>query len=431
MLTRPRLLWLSLILTALAACMPKGLRLPESPLLSALEPKSGLIAYLGTDGNVYVADQTGKQPKPITTDAQAGAAGDYHIYGLPAWTPDSQRLAFAAYSGPANQNPTESSLIIAGADGAGRVTAYTSPDYLIYYNWAPDGQKLGVLSATAGQALALKLVPAGATAGEPTLLDTGSPFYWAWAPDSRSVLVHANGAAGRLAFLRLGASVIERGLSSVKATAFRAPAYSPDGRQILYAGLTPAVRNGLYLADSQGGDAQILKEFDDNLTFVWSPDGQRVAYLVGGQLSGGELAVLNPAQPEKPVTVNDSAYAFFWSPDSRSLAYFTTETLTATTSSATQTAPQTQVVWSLKIMDAASGQTQRLARFQPTDRFLQILPYFDQYQQSYTLWSPDSRNLVVAAYGTSGSPGIFVVPASGNIQPRFIAEGLVGVWSWR
>jgi len=72
-----------------------------------------------------------------------------------------------------------------------------------------------------------------------------------------------------------------------------------------------------------------------------------------------------------------------------------------------------------------------IATFLPSDRFLQLLPYFDQYHQSVTIWSPDSQNLVVSAYNQDRQPGIWVVAASGNLEPRFIAPGWVGFWSWK
>jgi hypothetical protein len=70
-----------------------------------------------------------------------------------------------------------------------------------------------------------------------------------------------------------------------------------------------------------------------------------------------------------------------------------------------------------------------MATFKPTESFLTFISYFDQYQRSATIWSPDSRNLVVAAARNEGGPGIFLVEAAGNLQPRYLAEGLMATWS--
>lgn len=419
------LAWLGIMVLGLTACLPQGVRLPQSEFLSIFERKSGLIAYLGADGNIYVVDQSGGTPTAVTKDAQVGETS-YRVYSLPAWTADGRRLAFAAYEGQTNADPSKNSLYVAERDGSHLVEAYTSPDYLVYYGWAPDGQQVSLLSATPGQTLALKLVPAAG--GDAQVLDAGAPFYWAWAPDSQTLLVHANGEGGRLAFLQLGASVTERGLPA-KPTAFKAPAYSPDGRQILFAGLAADGQRTLYLADRDGGQPRSVAEFPDDIAFVWSPDGSRVAYIPSPQLAG-PITVLDPSGAQAPVTLPEDAYGFFWSPDSRSLAYFALETV-APDSTGTPTPAVPQRAWALKIMDARTGAARRLTYLQPTDRFLQLLPYFDQYHQSLTIWSPDSQNLVVAAYSSDNAPGIYIVPASGNLDPRFIADGLVAVWSWK
>lgn len=427
-MTRRRidLAWLMVMALGLTACLPEGMRLPQNEFLPLLERKSGLIAYLGTDGNIYVVDQSGSSPRQVTTDARLSQSS-YRIYGVPIWTADGQHLAFAAYEGVGNANPTKNSLLTVEREGTTPVEAYSSPDYVIYYYWSPDGRQVGVLSETpGGQALALKLVPAAG--GEPETIDTGAPLYWTWAPDSRSLLIHANGEAGRLAFLNLGEVVVERGLAE-SPTAFKAPAYSPDGRQVLYASRTAAGQSALVLADREGGNARTLQEFEPTLdvAFAWSPDGRRVAYIASAQLAG-PITVIDPAKPQEPFSVEEDAYAFFWSPDSQSLAYFATEVIQPEPDSG-DTEPQT--VWKLMVLDVRSGETRRLARFQPTERFLQLVPFFDQYHQSLTIWSPDSQNLVVSAYGGPDQPGVFVVAASGHLEPRFIAEGFLGVWSWK
>ena len=82
-------------------------------------------------------------------------------------------------------------------------------------------------------------------------------------------------------------------------------------------------------------------------------------------------------------------------------------------------------------MDARNGKSHSVAAFPPSERFLSVIPFFDQYHASLTIWSPDSKNLVVSAYGNDGNPGIWVVEASGHLDPRHIAEGWLGFWSWK
>ena len=51
-----------------ASCLPRDMQVPQSPLLSTLERKAGLISYIGADGNMYVSDQR------IRFEANTGAA---------------------------------------------------------------------------------------------------------------------------------------------------------------------------------------------------------------------------------------------------------------------------------------------------------------------------------------------------------------------
>jgi hypothetical protein len=82
-------------------------------------------------------------------------------------------------------------------------------------------------------------------------------------------------------------------------------------------------------------------------------------------------------------------------------------------------------------LDVTTGESRELFTYQPTQQFLSVLPYFDQYDQSVTIWSPDNNNLVLSFLGSSGKPGIAVVAASGKLEPRILAEGYLAFWSWK
>ncbi len=65
----PALAWLLPLALLASACLPSGVRVPQNPLAALLEPKAGLIAYLGIDGNIYTIDQAGQRKTQITKDA--------------------------------------------------------------------------------------------------------------------------------------------------------------------------------------------------------------------------------------------------------------------------------------------------------------------------------------------------------------------------
>jgi hypothetical protein len=66
------ILWwgMGCLVLLLAACLPQGVQIPESPLLRALERKSGLISYVGLDGNIYTS--TRRKPNWDHFRCQAG-----------------------------------------------------------------------------------------------------------------------------------------------------------------------------------------------------------------------------------------------------------------------------------------------------------------------------------------------------------------------
>jgi len=130
--------------------------------------------------------------------------------------------------------------------------------------------------------------------------------------------------------------------------------------------------------------------------------------------------------------MGESVIGFFWSPNGRKLAYFVP--FVSEPDPATNDTDSTTLFFQLNMLDVATGGTKELFTFRPTDQFVSIIPYFDQYHQSATIWSPDSRNLVVSMYYRKNGeavPGIFVLAASGNLEPRYIADGWVAAWSWK
>jgi len=431
------LCWLVPLALLVTACLPSGVRVPQNPLAALLEPKAGLIAYLGTDGNIYTIDQAGQRKTQITKDAFINS-NNFLFYGLPTWSPDSQSIAFASYTGVRGQDPSSMSLFTAHKDGSALIEALKSTDPLVFYYWAPDSRRVGFISTTSGNNLAFQVVTAdGATK---QLVDAGSPYYWAWAPNGQTILAH-NGT--HLSLLQLGQSVSEQALNFEPAE-FKAPAFSPNGKQMLVAAGAADGKSALLLADAQGQNVKSLAEYngDGSIAFEWSPDGQRVAYLASATPdvgSPGHLVVIDPSGKSKPVELKGAdasdVLAFFWSPDSKSLAYFTVARAAAGATPSPTPDPNSSssgasLQLGLNVLDAHSGKTHLIANFTPSERFLAVIPYFDQYQQSLTIWSPDSINLVVSAYRDDGTPGVWVVASSGNLDPRFVTEGWLGFWSW-
>ena len=67
--------------------------------LRSTEPQSapaGLIAYVGSDGNIYTIDRNGENQAAITQDAspQLPEGEDSLVYRYPTWVLDGEQLVF-------------------------------------------------------------------------------------------------------------------------------------------------------------------------------------------------------------------------------------------------------------------------------------------------------------------------------------------------
>jgi TolB protein len=325
-------------------------------------------------------------------------------------------------------------LYTANADGSERVETFQSEeDFPFYLYWSPDGRRLSFLTSPMnGDMMSLQMIPAGG--GSAQVLGSGAPFYWSWSPDNRTILAHtgADLEDGKLSLLQLEQGVQEQELA-LKPGSFQSPAWNPQGDEFLLAGKVDETgEDGLLLLDRQGKVKKMVADVPGTIAFAWAPDGGKLAYLATGTDSpagaGRELVVLDPDRPaETKTTVQAFVAGFFWSPDSRKLAYF----VPVLAVQEGEAAGQPALYLELYVLDAQSGESLQVASFRPTENFANLLPNFDQYQRSATLWSPDSRNLVIAAMDADSEPGIFVVETAANLQPRYLAPGHVAFWSWQ
>src|SRR5207244_13617159 len=112
----------------------------------------------------------------------------------------------------------------------------------------------------------------------------------------------------------------------------------------------------------------------------------------------------------------DPLVAFYWSPDATRLAIVGLDTAART------------LTWSTVGID---GKTKRaLGSFLPSSEFGFELPFFDQYAQSTSVWSADSKRIVYSAQSSGGqAERLLVMDAEGATPAAAVADGGVGVWS--
>ncbi|MGH7820935.1 MAG: TolB family protein, partial [Candidatus Binatia bacterium] len=205
--------------------------------------------------------------------------------------------------------------------------------------------------------------------------------------------------------------------------AFRAPAWSPDGRRFAYAGFSDGRASSLFVRERRGSTLD-LGLVSSRLVFSWTPDGASItvaeAAVPGGTLLAGVNLVRIEDARREPLYAGPLG-AFFWSPDGSRLLVAAPDFDTGE--------------WRWLVVDRARRQARELVRFLPNPEFQMLLLHFDQYALSHRVWAPDSRHFVFAAYpsGGDGSPGpaistVWVVDTT-DASAKRVGDGRVAFWS--
>lgn len=252
------------------------------------------IAF-SADNRIWLVNADGTDLHPLT--AGHGGAGDV----APSWAPDARRLAFTG---------GRDRIYVINADGSGE------RDIGLGFGpaWSPDGRRL-LVQALGPNGLAMAALDADGKhrmdvqGGAAAWSRDGSAIAFTCAP--RLCVMDANGKRTRVVADGVSADTVawgpgpdivyvdradsnlyavapdgsrKRPMSSSPASMHRGPAWSPDGRQVLYWSDNTTRANvpgpsvaGVVTVTADGATTKVIAPRGGSA--VWSPDGTAIAFL--------------------------------------------------------------------------------------------------------------------------------------------------------
>ena len=318
----------------LGACGIHGLHLVPSPLFKYFEMKSGNITYVGSDGNVFIADQMGNSVR-VTRDGQSGVNATV-TYGWPTWSPNGKELLFLREV-TGNQGASDASQLYVVNVETGKLRRVFSSAILqpFYFNWAPDSRRIAVLSSSNDGELLDLGVLSSASNDSYRPLDAGSPYYWVWSRNSDAIIAHDDFEGrygGNLSFIPVN-DPAKRTTIQPPLALFEAPEALAGDRAIVALqtsrGGSLFQRTGQIAIITPSGTTTPIVSSARIVFFALSPNRKEIAYLEPGLKAGSVSNVLRVAPLDAPATGysldKGLIICYFWAPDSREIAYFTTD----------------------------------------------------------------------------------------------------------
>ena len=375
-------------------------------------PADNRLAVIDDSGNLVVVDPDGSNRAVI-------ASADSALISQPVFSPDGTRLAWSERRGSVTDGPTF--LMTANVDGSNTLEAET-PFLPFYSYWDPTSSRIAFLGDTSGS-VGLGLLEVATGVRQATPVDTGAPYYFSWDPDGSRLFARV--ANGLQIVQNTGA--VER-LGPVTAP-FRVPIWAPGGDLYLPLG----VGSAQILVSTDGLDGVIteLLSFEGEIFTVLDPTGRRLAV----QTTGGDpatadqvqdtprvpavmagLDVLDLATGELTRVAEELMVAFFWSPDGDRLLML-----------ALEEAAEGDLFLRWNIWH--DGDLAAAERFTPSGLSANYIPFFEQYSQSISFWSPDATSFVYAGVNEAGDSGIFVQDAITVGPAELISGGILAIWS--
>lgn len=392
---------------------------PAAPVDPDDPEAGGRLAVQTASDTLFTVLPDGSDPQPLGDDNQANTR--------PTWSPDAGFVAWASVDSATGA----SALAASRFDGTASHRA-ASAGTVAAIGWDPASTAVAYL---AGVPTGRQLSVVGIAEPSPeTALDTGSPYWFTWAPADAELLVHADGF--RLDRIDLDGTTVA---ISTDTGDFQTPVWIDAERALLFADGDSATDTSSLVSTGAEGEGRLsLLGYEGYLRLIANPDGNRVAVQVSesppdvaeiitasfGQIDPSPRVTLGLDQlfvvavfGGSPASIDRlPAEAFAWSADGVTLAYLVRVTA----------GEDPWYEWRFQTPFGTSiGPLHQL-----TDAFRdEYLPYFDQLADDVTFFSPDGTRFVFTGRTLDGTDGVWIHAIGSDAPPSRIADGVFATWS--
>jgi hypothetical protein len=307
-----RLLFVSLLILALvaAAVVFVGSRRKLPPPFGPAAP--GVIVYVA-DNALWSSNADGSGARALTL----GERLNLH----PVFSPDGTRIAFARLAEVGSHPNWEewSDVVVIDADGTHEVVLERERQGVSPFTWSADSSSIVYSAIDEGRD---QIFVARADASSTRMITTGTDASWSpvLAPDGRHV-AYVKGYPDIL-----GIDVLDidgradEPLTKRRLRTFNLGAWSPDGQTLLYAAHdVESADNDIWLIDARSHEEHPLVTGVGNASGpAWSPDGREIVYLdeVGPDQSRVTIVGREGGRPRVVSELGAWTYPQ-WSPDGK------------------------------------------------------------------------------------------------------------------